>query len=93
MPSNPLTDVLPAQARKYLYAALFVASLGFAAWQAADGDWVEFAGAVIVALFGATATSNTDTPARDDAGASEVLYIAVAALVLAVLAIVGVRIG
>lgn len=60
MPSNPLTDVLPAQARKVLYAVLFVLALGFAAWQAADGDWVEFAGAVIVALFGATATSNTD---------------------------------
>lgn len=61
MSSNPLTDVLPAKARKYLYAALFVASIGFAAWQAADGDWAEFAGALIVALFGATATSNTDT--------------------------------
>lgn len=58
--SNPLTDVLPAKARKYLYAVLFVASLGFAAWQAADGNWVEFFSAIVVALFGATATSNTD---------------------------------
>lgn len=60
MSSNPLTDVLPAKVRQILYAILFVAALTFAAWQAAGGDWVEFAGGLIVALFGATATSNTN---------------------------------
>lgn len=58
---NPLQDVLPEQARKYLYAALFVASLVFAAFKAADGNWTTFAGALITALFGATAASNTGT--------------------------------
>lgn len=56
---NPLNDVLPARARKVLYAVLFVLALAFAAWQASDGDWVEFAGGLITALFGATAASNT----------------------------------
>lgn len=57
--SSPLTDVLPDKHRKISYAVLFVLALGFAAWQAAQGDWVEFAGGLITALFGATAASNT----------------------------------
>jgi hypothetical protein len=57
--NNPLTDVLPEQVRKVLYAILFVLALGFAAWSAAEGDWFEFAGALTTALFGATAASNT----------------------------------
>lgn len=56
---NPLTDVLPEKIRKVLYAILFVLALTFAAWQASKGDWVEFAGGLIAALFGATAASNT----------------------------------
>lgn len=59
MPTNPLTEVLPAKARKILYAVLFVASIGFAAWQASDGNWVAFSSALVTALFGATAASNT----------------------------------
>lgn len=58
---NPLTDVLPESVRKVAYAILFVLALGFAAWQASDGDWVEFAGGIITALFGATAASNVGT--------------------------------
>lgn len=60
--NNPLTDVLPAKVRKYVYALLFVLALVWAAWQAADGDWYEFAGGLVVALLGAMATSNTDGP-------------------------------
>jgi TRAP-type C4-dicarboxylate transport system permease small subunit len=56
---NPLTDVLPEKVRKVLYAVLFVLALAFAAWQAAGGNWLEFAGGLITALFGATAASNT----------------------------------
>lgn len=59
MPANPLTNVLPAKVRLYFYAALFVAALVFAAWQAAEGDWSLFIGGVITALGGATAASNT----------------------------------
>lgn len=59
MPSNPLTDVLPAKVRRYVYAGLFVGALGFSAYQAADGDWKQFVGGVLTALVGATAASNT----------------------------------
>lgn len=62
---NPLTDVLPAKIRRAAYAVLFVAALVFAAFQAADGDWIEFAGGLITSLLGALATSNT--PAVPDA--------------------------
>lgn len=61
MPSNPLTDVLPAKARKFFYAALFLAALVFSAYQASEGNWVEFAGGLIAALGGGTAASNTPT--------------------------------
>lgn len=64
--SNPLTDVLPEQVRKYAYAVLFVASLVFAAFQAADGDWVQLVGGLIVALYGATAASNSGQPFLKD---------------------------
>ena len=57
--STPLTDVLPEKYRKVAYAVLFVLALAFAAWQAAEGDWVEFAGSLVTALFSATAASNT----------------------------------
>jgi hypothetical protein len=63
---NPLTDILPARVRRVAYALLFVASLLFAAWQAADGDWLQFAGGLVTALLGATAASNTPTAPSGD---------------------------
>lgn len=63
---NPLHDVLPAKARKIAYAVLFVLALAFAAWQASDGDWVEFFGGLITMLFSATAASNIPAPERED---------------------------
>ena len=59
--TNPLFDVIPAKARKYVYAVLALAAIVFAAYQVSDGDWVELVGALIVALTGATAASNTNT--------------------------------
>lgn len=56
--TNPLTDVLPTKARKYVYAVLALAALVLAAYQATEGDWVAFAVALIGALTGATAASN-----------------------------------
>lgn len=56
---NPLADVLPAKARKVLYAVLFVLGLAFSAYQASDGDWYEFAAGLVGALLGAMAASNT----------------------------------
>lgn len=56
---NPLEDVIPSVARKYLYAILFLASLVWTIYQASDGDWSQFIGGLIVALTSATAASNT----------------------------------
>lgn len=62
---NPLT-VLPAKARAYVYALLVLASLGFTAWQASDGDWVEAVSGVVSALVGAQALANTPTRDPED---------------------------
>lgn len=59
---NPLTDLIPAQARKYVYGVLALVALVFAAWQAADGDWATFAGGLITALVNALAASNVSSP-------------------------------
>lgn len=62
LPSNPLTDVLPPTWRRYFYAVLFLAAIAFAAYQASQGDWLEFVGGLIVALGGgALPASNTST--------------------------------
>lgn len=63
--SSPLTDVLPEKHRKQAYAVLFVLALVLAAYQAAAGNWVEFAGFLITSLFSATAASNTAVPAAE----------------------------
>lgn len=62
LPSNPLVDVVPAKARKYVYAALSLAALGWSLYQASDGDWKQLVGGLIVALTGATAASNIHRP-------------------------------
>lgn len=59
MNGNPLYDVIPAKARKYVYAALALALIVFSVWQASAGDWDQFAGGLVIALIGATAASNT----------------------------------
>lgn len=56
---NPLTNAIPPQYRRYLYALLFVAGVVFSVYQASDGDWAAFVGGLIVSLGGATAHSNT----------------------------------
>ena len=56
---NPLTDVLPAKVRKYVYALLALGALVLAAYQAAGGDWLEFAGLFLGSLGFGTASSNT----------------------------------
>jgi uncharacterized membrane protein YjjP (DUF1212 family) len=58
---NPLKDVIPEKARKIVYAILFVAALVFAVYQASDGDWLVFASALVTALVGLLASSNTGT--------------------------------
>lgn len=62
-PTNPLTNALSPEVRRYAYALAFVASLALGAWQAAAGDWAQaaflFAGSLISALAG----SNVPTKA------------------------------
>jgi len=56
--NNPLTDVIPTRARKYVYALLSLAALVLAGYQATNGDWTQFAIYIVGALTGATAASN-----------------------------------
>jgi len=58
--SNPLTDVIPTKARKYVYAGAFLVATGFSVYQATEGNWAEFVASLTAALVPATAYSNTD---------------------------------
>lgn len=58
---NLLQDVIPASARKYVYAAVTLAALVWGVYEASDGDWKKFVGGLVVALTTATAASNTNT--------------------------------
>jgi hypothetical protein len=59
--TTPLDGVLPAKLRRALYAILFVASLVFAAFQAADGDWLLMVASLFPSLLGLMAAGNTPT--------------------------------
>lgn len=63
--SNPLQDVVPAKARKTVYAVITLAALGFGAWQASEGDWVVFTASALTALTTLTATANTSTASEE----------------------------
>lgn len=56
---NPLTDIIPAKARKYVYAVITLAALVWGVYEASGGDWKKFVGGLVVALTTATAASNT----------------------------------
>ena len=62
--NNPLTEVIPARARKYVYAALTLAAIVYGSYQVSGGDWKTFVGSLIVALTTATAASNPTTEAE-----------------------------
>lgn len=59
-----LTDILPPTARKYVYAILGLAALCLSAYQATQGDWLEFAGYVLGALGFGTARANVTTTTK-----------------------------
>lgn len=59
MVTNPLTELIPPTARKYVYGLAVLAALVLATWQASQGDWAVFTGALLAALVPALAASNT----------------------------------
>lgn len=56
---NPLSDLIPARGRKYVYGVILLASLVFGAWQASEGNIEVFIGFLITALVNGLALSNT----------------------------------
>lgn len=62
---NPLTELIPAQYRKYVYALATVAVFVYGLFQAAGGDWKTFAASLLGALVSALAASNTVAPESD----------------------------
>ena len=63
---NILTDVIPPQARRYVYALVALASLVWAAYEASGGDWTNFIGGLIVSLSSAMAGSNISAGPADE---------------------------
>lgn len=57
--SNPLTELIPAAYRRYVYVVAAAAVFLYGIWQAVDGDYKAFAIAVASALVPALAASNT----------------------------------
>lgn len=55
---NPLS-LLPPKVRAVVYAVLGIAAFAVAAWQAADGDWLQAAALFLGFLGFSTAVSNT----------------------------------
>jgi len=65
---NPLTDLIPARYRQYVYALATVAAFLYGLWQVSEGDWKQFGAAVAAALIGGLATSNTRSEPKLDEG-------------------------
>ena len=63
---NILTDVIPPQARRYVYALVALASLVWAAYEASGGDWTNLIGGLIVSLSSAMAGSNISAGPADE---------------------------
>lgn len=57
--TNPLTDLVPAKYRKYVYVVAAAALFVFGLWQASEGDWKAFVLALVTALVPTLAASNT----------------------------------
>ncbi len=59
MASNPLTELIPAQYRKYVYVVAAAALFVYGLFQAADGDIRTFVISLVSALVSGLAASNT----------------------------------
>lgn len=60
-----LIDLIPAKARKYVYAILTVGVLLYGVWQAADGNWGQFIVSLVTSAVGTLATANTNVDPED----------------------------
>lgn len=58
--TNPLTDLIPAKYRRYVYAVAAAAMFVYGIYQATEGDWTAFVVALVGSLVPATAHANTD---------------------------------
>lgn len=65
--ANPLTELIPARARKYVYGIAALLALVYGIFQASDGDWRQFVGALLATLVPLLAASNTVSPESDEA--------------------------
>jgi hypothetical protein len=65
LPMNPLFDVIPARARKYVYAAVALFMIGWGAYQAADGNWKVAVGALITTVVAGLAHANVEVPSSE----------------------------
>lgn len=62
--SDILSELLPRKARLVLYVIVFLAGTVLAIWQASEGDWVVFSGALATALTSLLAAGNVNPPAE-----------------------------
>lgn len=60
MATNPLTELIPAAYRKYVYLVAAAALLVYGLWEASAGDVRTFVVSVVSALVSGLAASNTD---------------------------------
>ena len=93
---NPLTDIIPAAARKYVYLIAAAALFVYGIWQASAGDIRAFVIALVSALVSGLAASNVGKPTaslpQDEAGQADVgLGLLVAILLGVVLLLFGIR--
>lgn len=59
MATNPLTELIPARHRKYVYLVAAAALLVYGLWEASAGDIRTFVVSVVSALVSGLAASNT----------------------------------
>lgn len=59
MTNNPLTELIPAQYRKYVYSVAAAAVFVYSIYLGTEGDWVAFAVALVSSLVPTLAASNT----------------------------------
>ena len=62
---NPLIDIIPASARKYVYAVIALAAFAWSVYESTDGNWKAFIAGLIVAASHSVAAANTNDGPQD----------------------------